>query len=162
MESTVTWSPPTSRAIAARSSVAVMTLSFPAAWAGTMADSAARIATMRLAFIWNTSERVRSVRTHGELELEEYFVGGEAIAVARSAKLAADLGELARPISHDDRASSILDERCEWPVAAAEGIGDGGLAGAALGTVETAAKEPAPGELIIAGSIVAEGPDRAG
>src|SRR5690348_1953181 len=111
-----------------------------------MADSAARIVTMRLAFIWNTSEGMRSVRAHGELDLEEYLVRSEAIAVTRSAKLAADLAELARPISHDDRASSILDERCEGTVAVANCVGDGGLAGAALGTIETAAEEPAAGE----------------
>src|SRR5215831_5788272 len=132
MESTVTWSPPTSRAIAARSSVAVMTLILPAARAGMTADSAARIATMRLAFIWNTSERVRSVGAQGELELEKQFVGGEAIAVVGSAKLAANLAELARPIGQDDRASSILDERRKWLVAVGDGVGDRGLAGAAL------------------------------
>src|SRR5215471_6760732 len=115
-----------------------------------MDDSAARIVTMRLRFIWNTSERMSSVRAHRELELEEQFVGGEAIAVARSAKLPTELAEFARPISHDDRASSILDERCEGTVAGPDRIGHGGLAGATLGLIEAAAQEPAAGELVVA------------
>ena len=48
---------------------------------------------------------------HGELELEQQFVGGQALAVAGAAELAANLAELARPVSQNERAAGVLEQR---------------------------------------------------
>src|ERR1017187_10842988 len=101
MESLVTNSPPTSRSTAARSWVAVITLILEAAWAGITASRSEAKAEYFLdmfvrafraglgsALLRGTMldtvgvteeffilEGVRSVGAHGELELEENFVG---------------------------------------------------------------------------------------
>src|ERR1035437_3110211 len=137
MESTVTKSPPTSRARAARSSVAVITLILLAAWAGTMASSSTARAEYFLnmfarAFraglgstllrgtmvdaVWVTEglfmlEGVRSVGAHGELELKEDFVGGEAFAILGAAELGADQAELAGHVGQLERAAGVLKQR---------------------------------------------------
>src|ERR1035437_5197449 len=116
MESAGMRSPPASRAMAARSWVAVITLILEAAWAGTLAcSSAARAEYFLIMFVrafraglgstllrgtmvdavWVTEglfmlEGVRSVGAHGELELKEDFVGGEAFAILGAAELGAD------------------------------------------------------------------------
>src|SRR6266702_1532849 len=122
MESTVMRSPPTSRAMAARSSVVVITLSLDAAWAGILASRHTarteyfismlmrtfrvgpgstllkgtvmdRVRVTEVFFMW--LEGVRSVGAHGELELEEDLVGRAALAVFGAAELGADQAEFA-------------------------------------------------------------------
>src|SRR4051794_18533275 len=134
MESTVTRSPPTSRARAARSSVAVMTLILEAAWEGTTASRSAARAEYFLnisarAFrvgpgstlvqgtngnaVWVTQERVmlegvRSVGAHGELELEHEFVGGAAFAIVVAAQLCANQAEFAGHVGEKYAAAGVL------------------------------------------------------
>src|SRR5215471_20582111 len=121
MESTLTCSPPISLAMAARSSVAPTTLILPAAWAGMEAASAARTAIVRFIFMENSLKGMRSVGAHGELELEQKFVGREAVSVAGTPKLAADLTEFARPVGQYQRPPCILDERGFRQVAIRDG-----------------------------------------
>src|SRR5450759_4401927 len=137
MESTVIKSPPTSRAMAARSWVAVITLILEAACAGmTASRSAARAEYFLNMFVrafraglgptllrgtmldtvgvteeFCILEGVRSVGAHGELELEEDFVGGKAFAIFGAAELGADQAELAGHVGHLDRATRVLKER---------------------------------------------------
>src|SRR4051794_13714682 len=99
MESTTTASPPTSRAMAAKSSVAPITLILDAAPAvhGTAPRSASASSDFmrRSPLIWTvrracrvtnvefiTLERVCAVRTHREHELEYQLIGGQPLAVA--------------------------------------------------------------------------------
>src|SRR4051794_5326455 len=104
-----------------------------------------------------SSERMRSVGAHRKLELEKQLVSGETVAVPGTAELSADLAELAGPVGEQERAPSILDERGKRTVAHGHAFREGGLAGATLGAVETAAQEPAAGKLILRRDIVAEG-----
>src|SRR5512138_853837 len=123
MESTVILSPPISRVIEARSSVAVTTFRRDAAGASpaaAMKRSAADPQTLNRFFkatspslpgtaqrrpgfvkLVPTSERVCAVRPHRKDELEQELVGGSAFPVVRPAKLAADLAELARPVGQE-------------------------------------------------------------
>src|SRR4051812_34461200 len=105
MESTTTASPPTSRAMAAKSSVDPITLILDAAPAvnGAAPRSASASSNfMRVSpFIWTvrrvcgvtnvefiTLERVCAVSAHREHELEDQFVGGQPLAVAGATELA--------------------------------------------------------------------------
>src|SRR5690242_20736807 len=98
MASTLILSPPTSRANAARSSVVVITFNLPAANPRPApASSIAAVHTKIVVLftknipisLWTglmaipvTSERVRTVRSHGEQKLKQQFVGGPPFAVA--------------------------------------------------------------------------------
>src|SRR5579871_2594129 len=106
----------------------------------------------------HTSEWVGPVGAHREHELENQFVSEESFAILRAAKLAPDLTELAGPVGEDERSAGVLQERGESDgrIAQGSGVGIGGQAVAALGTVETAAQEPAAAKLVIAGNVEAE------
>src|SRR6266849_9096675 len=120
MDSMVMRSPPTSRAIDARSSVVAMTFNLPCARDGVATRSAAASApTMILVFI-NTFfrtgaarvlERVRPVRPDRELELEQELVRRWPDRVLRPAVLPAHLAELARPVRQDERLAGIQQRR---------------------------------------------------
>src|ERR1035441_3491812 len=136
MESAVIRSPPTSRAMAARSWVAVITLILDAAWEGRAASRSAAIAEYFLnmgigafrAELGSTQlvgampdaggvsgelsilEGVRSVGAHGELELEENFVGGQAFAIFGAAELSADQAELAGHVGQLETATGVLKQ----------------------------------------------------
>ena len=56
-------------------------------------------------------EGVRSVGAHGELELEEQFIGGAAFAILGVAQLCADQAELAGQISQLKRTAGVLKKR---------------------------------------------------
>src|SRR5438093_12015077 len=107
MDSTVIRSPPTSRAIDARSSVVVITFNLPCARAGRVAMSSipARAATDVLMVITHLPttpvfplERMGAVCANGELELEQELMSGRALGVIGESILTAHLTELARPI----------------------------------------------------------------
>src|SRR2546427_608934 len=66
------------------------------------------------------SERVRTVRTDGELELEQQLVGGHPLGVARPPVLPADLAELARPVGQDERAAAVAGVRVGGPLGLVE------------------------------------------
>src|SRR6187397_2317015 len=116
MDSTVMRSPPTSRAIAARSSVVVMTLGFPCACAidamSVIANAAAHVDWMNFMttpqVLEPASERMRTVCTDGKLELEEKLVRRIPGGVLRPAVLAAHLAELARPIRQHERSPRVV------------------------------------------------------
>src|SRR3954469_14012910 len=104
-------SPPTSRTIAARSSVVVTTFNFPCACTGAAATIAAMTSarTKLRRPIKNSksgsktqqsrmSERVCTVRPDRKLELEQEFVGRLGLRVAGAPVLATDLAEFARPV----------------------------------------------------------------
>ena len=122
----------------ARSSVAVITLILDAAWAGmTVSRSAARaeyfflnmfrwafrvelatsllrstmVDAVRVTERFFMLEGVRSVGAHGELELEEQFIGGAAFAILGVAQLCADQAELAGQISQLKRTAGVLKKR---------------------------------------------------
>src|SRR5258708_3551818 len=130
-------SPPTSRAIDARSSVVVMTFSLPCAAAGVLASIArpASAAVNRAVFIWSLLERMRTVRTDGELELKQQLVGRGTQRVVGAAVLRAHLAELARPVGEDRRSARVDRRRVIRPGAA----------------VVAGAGEPPPRELIVPG-----------
>src|ERR1019366_5446340 len=189
MESAVIRSPPTSRAMAARSWVAVITLILDAAWEGTAASRSAAIAEYFLnmwigafrAELGSTQlvgtmldaggvtgelsilEGVRSVGAHGELELEENFVGGQSFAIFGAPELGADQAELAGHVGQLKTATRVLKEGDgariggQRIVAGCRGCRGGGQAIAALGAVEAAAEDPAPVDLIVAGNVETEG-----
>src|SRR5665647_2565399 len=109
-------------------------------------------------------EGVRSVGAHGELELEEDFVGGQAFAIFGAAELGADQAELAGHIGQLERATRVLEKRdaareVHWVGSGAGdcGIRVGGQALAAFGAIEAAADGPTPVNLIVAGDEEAEG-----
>src|ERR1019366_858083 len=111
-------------------------------------------------------EGVRSVGAHGELELEEDFVGGEAFAIFGAAELGADQAELARYVGHLERATRVLKERNaarevharrEQIRTSGRRVRVGGQALAALGAIEAAPDGPTPVNLIVAGDEEAEG-----
>src|SRR5438105_8391291 len=79
---------------------------------------------------------MRAMCTHGELELEEEFVG-RALGIAGPPELRADLAELAGPIGQHQGTAGILQSGVIQT----------------LGTVETRAKEPAASKLIISGNV---------
>src|SRR3954447_6558653 len=131
MESAATASPPTSRAIAARSSVAAMTLILEAdhpeigsAAIVIVAIRAKRNSLIVRAPVCGTNcarplgtgmdfialERVRSMGANGEHKLEHQFVGGQSFAIACATELATNLAELARPVGEEDRTSTVLHE----------------------------------------------------
>src|SRR5450759_3042253 len=191
MESTVIKSPPTSRAMAARSWVAVITLILEAACAGmTASRSAARAEYFLNMFVrafraglgptllrgtmldtvgvteeFFILEGVRSVSAHGELELEEDFVGGQAFAIFGAAELGADQAELAGHVGHLERAARVLEKRDaareihtggEQIRAGRCRVRVGGQALAAFGAIEAAADGPTAVHLIVAGDEEAE------
>src|SRR4030095_7516623 len=147
-------SPPTSRASAARSSVVATTRS-PAAAAGPPSISsmiqANRTERVNERMInspegsslhsTDNSERVRDMRTDGEIELEQELVGRNAFRVVRVAVLAANLAELARPERHVRRHAVIEDAFVEEPP----------------GSIVAAAQIPAPCELVVAAHVQAVG-----
>src|SRR5713226_2183187 len=108
MDSTAMRSPPTSAASEARSSVAVMTLSLPAASQTPVAARNTVVTTrcLRVREIFLESillsglKRVRSMGADGKLELEQELVGSQVLAILRAPELAADLAELAGPIGN--------------------------------------------------------------
>src|ERR1019366_2934942 len=111
-------------------------------------------------------EGVRSVGAHGELELEEDFVGGQAFAIFGAAELGADQAELAGHVGHLERAARVLEKRDaarevharrEQIRTSGRRVRVGGQALAALGAIEAAADGPTPVNLIVAGDEEAEG-----
>src|SRR3954452_20909105 len=102
-------SPPTSRAIAARSSVVVTTFSLPCASAEDGAVNTAATARAMISLkvlitkLRRASERVRAVRPDRELELEQELIGRIRLRVAGAAVLTANLAELARPVAQRQR-----------------------------------------------------------
>src|SRR5262245_16436871 len=105
MASTVTRSPPTSRAIAARSSVLVMTFNLLSACVTDVATAITMAATQVNDFVnlirtpqaSNASARVRTVGADRELELKKKLICRIADRVVGTPVLAADLTEFARP-----------------------------------------------------------------
>src|SRR6187549_2477705 len=123
-------SPPTSRAIDARSSVVAITLSVCACpdaasdnsvsaiptivrFINSFPPSLARRASARQACTSCPSgptrrgrakredlERMRAVRANRKLELEQELVRGRILCIFRATQLAADLAEFARPVRH--------------------------------------------------------------
>src|SRR5262249_7495521 len=89
----------------------------------------------------NSLERMRAVRSDGELELKQQLVRGRSFRVLCAAQLAANLAELARPVGQHQRLAGIM------------------LAGGAgtLGPVKTRAGVPAACKLIVRREVVAEG-----
>src|SRR6516225_8465258 len=135
-------SPPTSRAIDARSSVDVTTLSFD--WASAGPASSAKHAARRARVVSHLKvmahlKGMRAVRADRELELKQKLVGNLSRGVVGSPKLPADLTELAGPVGHRQRTAPV-DEQ--------------GIVGARTSIIASAG-EPAAGELIVAGDIEA-------
>src|SRR5580765_1088415 len=169
MDSASTLSPPTSCARAARSLVAVMIWTFPAARAGSgpirartsisVLRSAVTRAVKRGANILSpagvtnglpsskkTSKRVSAVRAHYEQKLEEKFIRIREISrIGKSemseAVLATDLAELAGPIGKNTGKA---------------GVGQIGVVGVAA-AIEAAADSPATVDAILGGGVGAEG-----
>src|ERR1041384_4090614 len=131
MDSTFTMSPPTSRASAARSCVAVITLIFEAAWLAPAATVKSRTpsACIRLGILTGTippllrtaagAVRVtklvslkwmRSMGAHRKHELEQDLVGGEPFPVSRPPELSPNLAELARPVCEEQRAAGVAGQ----------------------------------------------------
>src|ERR1019366_5500167 len=161
MDSTFTLSRATSRAMAARSWVAVTRLSLAAAWSEpAAANRMAANVWNRVRTITNCSfplERVRSVSAHGKHDLEDQFVSGETFAVAGAAELSANLAELAGPVRQNEGAAGILEQRSgRQRQVAGFGVRVGREARAALRAVEAATQEPAAGELVVAGDVESE------
>src|SRR5262245_39586200 len=129
-------SPATSRAMDARSSVAVMMFSLSCARAGTARASASATARMEMTFI-SPLERVRPVRTDGKLELEQEFVGCRSERVVGAPVLPAHLAELARPERQEQRAAGVEQRRVVGVV----------------GAIVAGAGQPPPGELVVAGDV---------
>src|SRR4029079_5774095 len=91
------------------------------------------------------SEGVGAVGADREQELEKDLVGLDPLSVGGVAVLGADLAELARPISHQER-TRLVDES--------------GVVGP-IRTIPARACEPPSGELVVEGEISPEGPRRA-
>src|SRR5689334_16241682 len=92
---------------------------------------------------------------HGKHELEQYFVGGQAFAIAVAPQLPADLAEFAGPIRKNRRSAGVL-EQAGTEGGAGVGGRNGRQACAAFGAVEPAAEEPAASELVIGGDVKAK------
>src|SRR5580765_329805 len=134
MDSTLTLSPPTSRARAARSSVVVMTLSLP--WAVATSGMSISSRPNANASVWRFMkhlERMRSVRTDGKLNLEQKFIGRWSDGPVGEPILPAHLAVLTRPVRQDGRPPAVAQLRV----------------GGAVRAVESDAGEPAPSELIL-------------
>src|SRR3989304_8753692 len=105
MASTITRSPPTSSVSEARSCVVATTLSFD--WAPTGAPrqrtntSHDPRGVVLIATLPRKLEGMGSMHSDRKLELEQRLVGVLPLCVARSAKLSANLTELARPVGED-------------------------------------------------------------
>src|SRR5262249_4694661 len=122
---TVTLSPPTSRASAARSSVVVTTRNgaaaagrAPIATANAVASaswmSVRKVNRFMIVCPWSlesVSEDVRAVRANSEVELEQELVRADAFRVVGQPVLAANLTEFARP-ERDEERSAVVDQRC--------------------------------------------------
>src|SRR5438093_8516704 len=148
-DSALILSPPTSRAIAARSSVAVTTFSGPAARATPGRPGASSAPTAKTAkrdlMAASPLERVGAVGADGKLHLEEQLVGLDVFGVLRVAVLPADLAELAGPVREEGRDALVLERGVVGPVRA----------------VQPHAREPALGELVLPRDVGAEGLGRA-
>src|SRR5712691_3897479 len=81
-----------------------------------------------------------AMRTDAELELEQQLIGVAQARIAAVAILRANLAEFAGPISQDSRLLRVIRRRTEQPV----------------GLVDAYAGEPAPGQLVFPGNIIAE------
>src|SRR5579883_3125951 len=106
------------------------------------------------------SERVSSMSPQRKDELEQELVGNRPFSVGRTAELAANLAEFARPIRKQNRPAGVLNERPQRAGRAGGirlGIRKCQLAKPALGAVKPAAQKPAASELIIAGNVIAKG-----
>src|SRR5581483_9042920 len=157
-------SPPTSRAIAARSSVVATTVSLP--WArpgsGHAARTRASASTLDLFMLIGgltsitrhcpgsggtllrspcarpRSKRMRPMCANRELELEQQLVGGRPVAVRRPPVLAAHLAELAGPVGQYQRSALVDDRRIDR----------------ARRAIVAAPHEPPAGELVIGRGVV--------
>src|SRR6185503_10984689 len=85
---------------------------------------------------------MRAMCTYRKLELKKKLVGDHLLGITGTPDLPADLAKLAWPVSEDQRPAGVVE---------------GGV-GEPFGLVETRAKEPAAGELIIARNVIAERP----
>src|SRR5262245_34336682 len=101
MASTVTRSPPTSRAIDARSSVVATRFSLPCAVAFEATSEAATSAIAAMS-VRRRLERMCTMSSDRILELKEQFIRRRPLGVGRAAVLAAHLAELARPVGHEE------------------------------------------------------------
>src|SRR4029077_459554 len=141
MDSTSTLSPPISCARAARSVVAVMTLSLPAACDGggrretPSATIASKAKTRSCSFIAVIKcspkflEWMGAMRTHHEEKLKQKFVGvvvtrGRGVQQMAIAILSTDLAELARPVGQDTRKTSVGETRAVGVAAAIKASAD--------------------------------------
>src|SRR5437879_12788626 len=84
---------------------------------------------------------MRAMRPHRKLELEQKLVRGQAVSITGTPELSANLAELARPVGQNQRSA---------------GVDQLGVVEAA-GTIEAAAQEPSPRELVIRGNIESRG-----
>src|SRR5260221_5356441 len=144
MNSILTLSPPTSRAMAARSSVLATRLTVARAEeaparSSTLVTTAGSVDGKRS--MKTSLESVGAVRADGEEELEQELVGGAPFPETGVAVLGADLAELARPIGEDEGAALV---------------GEGGVL-RAVREVVARAREPPPPELVFEIAIAAEG-----
>src|SRR5262245_7244415 len=147
MKSTLTLSPPTSRAMEARSSVEATTLTVAAAGLAAAQRSSARaaVANNGVVLMRTSSEGMGAVGADGKEELEEQIVGVVALAEARVPVLGADLAELARPEGQDEGCALVDEERVRR----------------ALGVIVAEPAEPASRELVLAEGVHAEGVETA-
>src|SRR5262245_49282845 len=109
-------SPPTSRAIDARSSVVVTTFSRPCASAGVAASNSPTATTARrnlLKFIlfplW--LKRMRAVSAYRKHELKQQLVGRRFLRISDTTKLSPNLAELAGPVGQRQRLPAVMHRR---------------------------------------------------
>src|SRR5437588_4916079 len=81
---------------------------------------------------------MRAVRANRKLELEQELVCDRTIAVHRTAILASDLAELARPIRQNERLAAV----------------EHGSVRCSIGSIVARSGKPSPRELIIARDVV--------
>src|SRR5262245_3272343 len=151
-------SPPTSCAMAARSSVVATTFSFPCARASVASPTSARINPMNavrfmmssiacVALTYSTRrtcptclKRMRTVRTNREHELNRQLVAGVAKRVIDAPILTSNQTELRRSVRQDERSARVVLRRVVRKTRA----------------VVARAGRPSPRELIVARHIHAE------
>src|SRR3954451_23347770 len=106
---------------------------------------------------------MRSVGSHGELQLQQQLVGDAALAISRAAKLAAQDAELAGKVGQQKTAAGIAYQaggveglergacrRIEGLARGADGCRIGRQARPALRLIEASAQNPAASELVVA------------